>query len=714
MTSDGLFRVARAVVWCGLVQLAASAQAAPDAALSSDSFEQDVGAWVVLGEGAEARRASEAAWVRTGRGALDYRYTLGKGRIHTLVRPVSPGSLAAARGLSFAIKPSHLLSLAVSLEEQGGGRWTASLTLPAGRWTEVQLGVDDFVLAQGSDDPPDPNGRLDLAKVRQMSIVDVSAMFAAQSDDTARMFGISPGSRRVAFDDVAFLASAPPHRATTAGRLERFTDGVVHGLTFGATQAAVAREAPLQAPGLNLVYRKAPGAVLSWLLPIAPGSLAGARDVRLQLASRMDAELLLKLEQSDGGKFQASLKVEGDQRLVDHRVPLDRFKRADDSGSDAKKPDPALVNQLVLLDIGGWFAAKGENRLWLQQISASGASPAAAAQAQARPLAGETPGDAVQAVKTPGWSAWTKRTQPIYSGPYSLIGDPSVLKDGDQCRMYYTCFEHRRKGPAICQATSPDGLNWRDVPGKGPVPGLMISARPGQWDDAHETPYAMKYRGEYLLYFVGYRDKGGFAKSFPAFLGLATSSDGVNFKRVSDGPILQPTPRWYDHDAVFSPSIVEHGGELVMVYTGHCWHDCPKGKGVYLLAATSKDGRTWVKKDRPILDKALLTRAKDGAAESEIVKGPDGQYYLFMSLLYGDEQGHEIGVARAASPFGPWEINPEPIVRRAAGQFDDVGPIAPSVLIEGGKVRMWFHGFSKRKTIQIGYAEASWPLRPTK
>jgi len=33
------------------------------------------------------------------------------------------------------------------------------------------------------------------------------------------------------------------------------------------------------------------------------------------------------------------------------------------------------------------------------------------------------------------------------------------------------------------------------------------------------------------------------------------------------------------------------------------------------------------------------------------------------------------------------------------------------VLIEGDKVRMWFHGFSKRKTIQIGYAEAAWPLR---
>ena len=58
-----------------------------------------------------------------------------------------------------------------------------------------------------------------------------------------------------------------------------------------------------------------------------------------------------------------------------------------------------------------------------------------------------------------------------------------------------------------------------------------------------------------------------------------------------------------------------------------------------------------------------------------------------------------------------WQFAPESVVKRKAGEFDDIGPIAPSVLVEGDKVRMWFHGFSKRKTIQIGYAESAWPLR---
>ena len=101
--------------------------------------------------------------------------------------------------------------------------------------------------------------------------------------------------------------------------------------------------------------------------------------------------------------------------------------------------------------------------------------------------------------------------------------------------------------------------------------------------------------------------------------------------------------------------------------------------------------------------------AKDGAAESDMVLGPDGYYYLFMSLMYG-ENGHEIGVARSRTPFGPWDVNPEPIIRKTLGAFDSIGPIAPTVVIGRDKVRMWFHGFGGTN-IDIGYAEAPWPLK---
>lgn len=310
-----------------------------------------------------------------------------------------------------------------------------------------------------------------------------------------------------------------------------------------------------------------------------------------------------------------------------------------------------------------------------------------------------------------GWSTWTKNLKPIFGGPYNLVGDPSVVRDGSTLRMAYNCFDPMRQRGAVCEALSSDGLGWSDAPINDGIAGRLIQTRAGEWDDAQETPLIYKFGKETLLFFSGYLKKGsGFVDSFPAHIGLATSTDGLNFTRYGTDPVLKTTPGGYDNDALFSPSIVEHNGKLVMIYTGHCWTNCPNGMGVFLLAATSTDGRNWTKLAKPIISKAELPMAKDGAAEAEMVKGPDGYYYLFMTLLQGDA-GHNIGVARSATPFGPWDVNTTPILKGTSGEFDGLAAVAPSVLIENGKVRLWFHGFGADNTLRIGYAEAPWPLR---
>lgn len=320
-----------------------------------------------------------------------------------------------------------------------------------------------------------------------------------------------------------------------------------------------------------------------------------------------------------------------------------------------------------------------------------------------------TSGSIVQSAAS-GWSAWAKTVKPVFAGPYSLIGDPSVVRDGELLRMVYNCYDPMRHQGAVCEALSTDGNSWINAPLNDGIAGRVIQSRPGEWDDTHETPLVFRRGGETLLYFAGYVNNGGFANSYPAFLGLAVSSDSLHFSRYGSDPVLKPTPGGYDNDALFSPSIVEYDGQLVMIYTGLCWNNCPKGTGAFLLAATSNDGRNWTKVSSPVISKSDLPFAKDGAAEADMVKGPDGYYYLFMTLLRG-AASHDIGVARSATPFGPWDINPLPIVSGISNEFDGAGAVAPSVLIENGRVRMWFHGFGTDKTIRIGYAEAAWPLR---
>lgn len=309
-----------------------------------------------------------------------------------------------------------------------------------------------------------------------------------------------------------------------------------------------------------------------------------------------------------------------------------------------------------------------------------------------------------------GWALWQQRSTSVYSGPYALVGDPSVLRDGTLLRMFHTCYDVVSQGPAICQVTSTDGLSWTPVPVQDPLAGRMLRARPGSWEDTHETPLIVKFKNEYLLYFAGYRNQGGHLKSFPIQIGLATSTDGQTFTRVQDQPVLPVTPGGLDSDAVFSPTIIEHDGGLLMLYTAYCLDTCTLDKGAYLMAATSPDGRQWTKTGRPVISPAKLPPGVRGVAEAHLTKGADQMFYLFVSYIYDTGLGQEIGIGRAASPYGPWELSSAPIVRKTSTGFANVGPIAPSVLVEDGRVRMWFHGVSSVPQAQIGYAEAKWPL----
>ncbi len=315
------------------------------------------------------------------------------------------------------------------------------------------------------------------------------------------------------------------------------------------------------------------------------------------------------------------------------------------------------------------------------------------------------------------WSTWKKWEDPIFTGQY-IASDPTLIVESDFYRMYYTCFTIPEGAfnpdtvrATICQATSTDGIDWTEIQVDGPTDGLVFQGREEAWDQDIEGSFALKWQDEYLLYYSGYRHFGGDpAMGFPAALNVASSTDGITFERVFDDPILSPSPGGYDNDAVYSPTIVEHDGELVMVYAGHCYTDCDNGPGVTLLAATSQDGLEWTKVATPVLtgSESGLDWTRDGVAEPGLIQGPDGRWYLFFTGLLDEERA--IGIAVGDSPFGPWEIRPDPLFEPTADGFDSVGDLAPFVLIEGYTVRMWFLGMTPEERITIGYAESSWPL----
>ena len=689
------------VGWALALALPALAKAAP-----ADVLRPQATAWSVLGAGARAGPTQEAGWSRSQSPALDYRYQVGKGQVSVLTLPIDRAALSRAAGLSFAAKASNMTNLTVSLEDQSGQRWTLPALLNADQWQKVHLGFDDFILATDSDAGAGTTRRVDPARIQRVTVVDTEAMLVSASGDVLRLFGIEAGSRRLVLDDVAFTGvSTRDVVQVIAHPLDGFDRQTLPWSVFGALRAESSTAAPLLQAGWVVDYRKRTGLVTSLLLQMPPGALVNAAGLELSIASRVKTSLVIKLEQTDGATFETDFTLPGDSTLHALQLKLSDFKRSDDSKTRNSKVDSAKLSTLLILDIGGLFTSKADNRLWLQQVAATGGKTTRVSGDKAVPTAEKT-----ATVVVAGWSSWSKRLMHVHAGHFPLVGDPSVMRDGSVYRMFHTCYDPVRAGPAVCQAISSDGFDWHDVEGDDKVPGRMLHTRVGQWDDTHETPFAIKFDGKYLLYFSGYKDRGGHFNSLPLAIGLVESPDGVKFERKVTEPVLQGTPGGYDSDAVFSPSIIEHAGQLVMIYTGYCFDTCKREKGVYLLAATSTNGRDWVKRDRPVMSKADFPGTKYGAAEAELVKGPDNHFYLFMTHLIGDDH-HGIGIARSSTPFGPWDIAPESIIRRSSHGFDNIGPVAPSVLFEGGKVRMWFSGFGKDKTIKIGYAEADWPLR---
>ncbi|HRA47877.1 MAG TPA: hypothetical protein PK819_07410 [Thermomicrobiales bacterium] len=314
------------------------------------------------------------------------------------------------------------------------------------------------------------------------------------------------------------------------------------------------------------------------------------------------------------------------------------------------------------------------------------------------------------------WSAWTKTPTAIFEGQY-IASDPTLIDMGDHLRMFYTCFVLPPEGfvpekvrAAICAADSTDGLTWTEIDTDPDTHGLVLRGREGSWEENLEANFVLKRGDTWYLYYSGYEHIGDPALGFPAALSVATSTDGETFTRVSDQPILEPTPGGYDNDAIYSPAILDIDGTMTMIYAGHCYTKCDKGYGNVLLSATSTDGIAWTKDAEPTLVGNLPDAewTADGVAEPALLAGPDGFYYLFFTGLQGD--GRLLGEAVGPTPTGPWTINPEPLFLPEEDGFDTGGILAPFVALDGDTVQMWFLGQTTADKQSIGFAEASWPL----
>jgi hypothetical protein len=306
---------------------------------------------------------------------------------------------------------------------------------------------------------------------------------------------------------------------------------------------------------------------------------------------------------------------------------------------------------------------------------------------------------------------FSKTSNPVYEGALTAA-DPDVIRDGDTLRMYYSSLviENNEK-LILAGAKSIDGKQW--IPSdnnKVEKESVALDANPGTWDNHLEANAVVHDGNDIKMFYCGYEEEADVAGTIVAQgqIGLATSSDKIRFTRNSSEPILAlGATNAKDANALFSPTVIKEGDTYYMLYVGYCIEDCAPAF-IGILGATSADGINWTKLSNPILtgtDKNLPWA--EVIKEPDLVKGPDGLFYLFIS---GD---HSIGVARSENIFGPYDVYPEPIIEPTLS-WEGSDVIAPSVIIENNKVRVWYMGVKvdgSSADFSIGYAEADFPLK---
>jgi beta-xylosidase len=308
-----------------------------------------------------------------------------------------------------------------------------------------------------------------------------------------------------------------------------------------------------------------------------------------------------------------------------------------------------------------------------------------------------------------GGIKFEKHPKPVWEGVWTAA-DPSVIRDGDTLRMYYSSLVvGTGEKLLIAGAKSVDGINWTPADEAVGKESIALDINTGSWDNHLEAVTVIRQGNETWMYYCGYPEEAEVAGTIVAEsqIGLAISKDNINFNRTFNEPILSRGPtNTKDANALFSPTAIKEGNTYYLFYVAYCIENC-KPAFIGILGASSTDGKNWTKLSKPIISGSDFgLEWAEVIKEPSIVKGPDNLYYLFIS---GDKS---IGVARSTNILGPYEVYPNPILE-INFDWEATSVIAPSVIIENNKVRMWYMGVVASGTgadFAIGYAESDFPF----
>ncbi len=160
-------------------------------------------------------------------------------------------------------------------------------------------------------------------------------------------------------------------------------------------------------------------------------------------------------------------------------------------------------------------------------------------------------------------------------------------------------------------------------------PNPIIDLGDSAWEEIHVAdPHVIFFKGKYLMYYMG---KGNVWQ-----VGLAESSDGIEWYKHDDNPIINASEEWCD-GCVSLSGIIQHNENLIATIHGY-----DSKKAIYTVRMfKSKDGIKWKEMDMPPIEPTDWCNRGIVHPEPLLIK--DKLYIFFTGIRVGKPNLHRVG-----------------------------------------------------------------------
>ncbi|CAN7438521.1 hypothetical protein LJR289_002824 [Pseudoduganella sp. LjRoot289] len=229
----------------------------------------------------------------------------------------------------------------------------------------------------------------------------------------------------------------------------------------------------------------------------------------------------------------------------------------------------------------------------------------------------------------------------------------------------------------------------------------------GTFDDCGVIPsWIVRHEGLIYLYYIGFNVRNTIP--YHNSIGLAVSEDGVNFRRVRQGPIIDRTAD-EPYFCTTSCVLIEQGRWRNWYLSCTEWTQQEGGMEprYHLKYAESQDGIYWERNGVVAID--YKSDSEGGIVRASVLRHGDGlrMWYSYRDLIdYRTNSGSSYRVGYAESPDGKtWTRMDEASgIAVSPGEWDGFMLAYPHVIEHRGKLLMFYNGDGFGRS-GFGYAE---------